>query len=122
MTRAQLHDTSLEELLSAYAVAAIQHEKATEGSDYRAANMAHDGIAAIHRELAARGERALRSLVPLLSRAEPAVRHWAAAHLLLVEPSLAEPVLAALSELPGAVGLGSGMVLKEWKKGGLHFP
>jgi len=122
MTRAQLHDASLEELLSAYAVAAIQHEKATEESDYRAANKAHDEIAAIHRELTTRGDRALRSMVPLLSRAEPAVRHWAAAHLLLVEPGLAEPVLTELSALSGAVGLGSGMVLKEWKKGSLRFP
>ncbi len=122
MMRAQLHDAPLEELVGAYAVAANQHEKATEGSDYRAANKAHDEIAAIHRELATRGDQALRSLVPLLSTAEPAVRHWAAAHLLLVAPSLAEPVLTDLSTLPGAVGLGSGMVLEEWKKGTLRFP
>lgn len=122
MKAADLQKASLEELLECYAAAAVKHDRATEEADYRAANKAHDEIVRVHRELSSRGEVALHSLSSLLSRAEPPVRHWAAAHLLLLEPAQAEPVLVALSALPGAVGLGSGMVLKEWRKGTLRFP
>lgn len=122
MRPAELGTASPSDLLRAYAEAAVRHGAASEQGDYRGANKAHDEIAQVYHELRARGQSAVRSLSALLVHRDAAVRQWAAAHMLPEDPSVAEPVLTALSALPGAVGLGASTVLSEWKKGSLRFP
>jgi len=123
MTTLDIARTPTSHLVETYAIAAAVHGEATESGNYRVANRNATIIEAIYRELRARGETALRELLPLLRDARPGVRGFAGAHCLLFAPDQASVVLEALASTPRSlVGLSAEMTLLEWKKGALRFP
>jgi len=110
-------------LIEMYATAAATHGEATESGDYKTGNRHYRIVESVYRELRSRGLEAQRALLPLLARAEPGVRGWAAAHALEFAPTEGEPVLAALAAVKASlVGLSAEMTLKEWRRGTLRFP
>ena len=108
--------------VSRYAEAAIEHMRASEAGDYRAANRAHDVVVTIYSRLRRQGYNAQATLLPLLQHRSPAVRGWAGAHALEFAPERGEPILEQLAREPGAVGLSAEMTLQQWRKGALRFP
>jgi|SRR5919109_3997723 hypothetical protein len=115
-------DHDIATLVRRYAAAATGHGKATETGDHRAANRHHDAIAGVYRDLRARGHEAQTALLALLNDSDAYVRSWAAAHALEFAPERGEPVLAALVQRGGFVGLDAEMTLAEWRQGTLRFP
>jgi hypothetical protein len=84
MTRRNLQKASLEELVHEYEQAAAAHGKALAAGSHRAANRAHDRLAAVYRELRRRAEAP--RLLPLLGSQDENVRLWVAAHALEFAP------------------------------------
>ncbi|HEX6728729.1 MAG TPA: hypothetical protein VF074_01905 [Pyrinomonadaceae bacterium] len=118
----KLKDSSIESLLSDYAQAAALHGETTWNGDYDTANFNYEVLAAIYRELRARGRGAQLCLLPLLKNSNPDVRGWAASHALEFAPEHGVPVLEDLSHSGGLPGFSAEMTLKEWRKGTLKFP
>lgn len=113
----------LAQLVRRYSIAAAAHGAAKESGSYKKANKQHDIIAGIYRELRARGLEAQLALLDLLDDPNPSVRGWAAAHALEFAPARGELVLRELARrMPGLIGLGAEMTLREWRKGALRFP
>lgn len=100
-----------------------KHGRATDAGDCRAANRAHDGLAATYRELRRRGLDAQRALLPLLEHEEPSVQCWAAAHAFELAPAAGERVLGRCERsFPGPTALDAQMTLAEWRAGRSRFP
>jgi hypothetical protein len=93
---------------------------AAQLDDIPAQHRAADRLAEIHRVLVRTGE--VGALVPLLDHETPAVRGWAAAHLLPHRPELAEPVLASIEAEGGLEGFNARWTLRMWREGTLRFP
>jgi Domain of unknown function (DUF2019) len=110
----EVRSADVSSLIESYVVAAEAHEGAIERGDHRVANKNADLLRAVSQELKARGSDALQLL---LGHEVPSVRAWSATHLLSSVPAQAEPVLAALAELPGLTGFDCRMVLKQWSEG-----
>lgn len=119
MSRHDLKQASITELVHSYETAATQHAKAIDAADSRAANKAHGRLAAAYRELRARS--AQDHLLPLLQSSNMNVRLWAAAHALEFAPERGEPVLLELETGSGRTRLEAEYTLIEWKKGTLKF-
>ena len=113
---------TIERLTDAYHRAASAHGEATVAGDHKAANRNHDVLAAVYRELRARGASAQKTLLPLMQDPDDSVRCWAGSHCLEFAPEQAEPVLRALSESRGILAFNAKMTLREWRKGNLSFP
>jgi uncharacterized protein YwqG len=109
----------LDALIDAYREAAAAHTAATDEGNFKKANRSYDLIAAVHRELGARGEPALRRLLPLMEDADNGVKTWAASHTLKFAPEQAESVLAAVAAGHGLCAFNAKMTLQEWRKGNL---
>lgn len=108
-------------LVDVYSLSAQMHGEYTVKSNYRKANEFHDRlIDSYHRicEFGADGEKAL---LKLMDHPSPHVQVWAATHSLLIDPDQALIKLHELSKLPGMLGFGAGIVIKEWEKGTLKF-
>lgn len=119
MTKRDLSDVSVEQLVAEFARAAALHGRATEEGDWRAGNRQHALLSAAYRELRARGER--EALLPLLADGDIAVRCTAAARALEFAPQAGEAVLTATSQIAGVHGLNATMILKVWRNGELSF-
>jgi hypothetical protein len=102
--------------LARYIQAAIQHGEGIEQHDSEKANTAHEALIDALDELKSRPEREHAALLSVLEHQNPRVQGWAATHLLELYPDNALPVLARLSTLPGLIGFGAEMVIKEWNK------
>jgi hypothetical protein len=122
MNLTDVSSASLEQLIDAYRHAASAHCAATVAGDHENANREHDVLAAVYRELRARGISAQMALLPLLGGLDDGVRGWAAAHSLEFAPKQAEPVLTAIAEKGGISAFNAKMTLREWRKGTLSFP
>ncbi|MBL8076095.1 MAG: DUF2019 domain-containing protein [Nitrospira sp.] len=105
--------------LARYVQAATQHGEGIEQRDSEKANAAHDALINALNELMAEPEGEHAALLSVLGHENPRVQCWAATHLLKHEPDKALPVLRRLSALPGLIGFGAEMVIKEWNKGKL---
>ena len=118
-----LENEDMESLVVRYSEAAAAHGRATECGDHEAGNVAHEQISTIYRELRRRGEGAQRALLPLLANPDIGVRAWAAAHALDFAPSEAEPVLAAISQVPKSlVAFSAKVTLRQWHASKLRLP
>lgn len=119
----RIKTASVEALVNWYKELAISHGQATIAGDYKAANKAHDLIAAIYRELRFRGSDAQFALLVLLDDSNRRVRCWAAAHALEFAPDQGEKVLVEIAESePGPTRLSAEMTIQEWRQGKLQFP
>jgi hypothetical protein len=116
-----LEHCSTSELIEDYAVAAAEHGR-NQDCDPEAANLAYGRLRDIYRELRRRGPEAQSALGFLLVDEEPSIRLWAASHSLEFDPARGELILEELSRgKPGPIRLDAEMVLKQWRKGLLHF-
>lgn len=122
MSKSDLRNRNVNELANEYVSAAIAHGNASTSGDYREANLQHDIVQDVYRELRSRGKSAQNVLLGLLDHPNEAVRGWAAFHALEFAPEKGEPVLEALSRSLGISGFNAEMTLKEWRKGSLKFP
>lgn len=122
MKETEIRSSSLEELIDAYSRSAIAHGRGTEEGDPDKANASFHVMAAVCRELRARGRDAQASLLNLLKSNEIYVRLWAASHCLEFSPKDAEKVLEGLSGGTSVVAFDAEMTLNEWRKGRLKFP
>ena len=122
MNPSDITSSSIEELADGYRRAASAHGQATHAGDHETANRHHDMVAAIYRELRARGRSAQEALLPLMQDSDDAVRSWAASHALEFAPEQAESVLNVLAEGRGISAFNAKMTLREWRKGNLSFP
>jgi hypothetical protein len=122
MTRSQKWaNATVAELLAAYSAAASAHGRATLSGNPKEANRQFHQLHSAYAELRRRGDTDLRHLEALLDDADPGVRGWAGAHLLLLSPSKAEPTLEELGKMPGLVGFSARITIQEWRKGKLRF-
>jgi hypothetical protein len=114
----RLEGRPTDELVAIYEEAAGRHHRE---SNPRKVNRAHDRLAAVYRELRARGLDAQRAL---LDHPDPGVRSWAAAHALEFAAEEGEPVLEQLvADREGRmIGFGAEWTLKVWRRGELRFP
>lgn len=86
-------------------------------------NHAARRLAAIFRDLRDLGPASLAELSRLVEHDHEAVRLWAASYVLEFAPTVAEPVLEALSAgAPGPVRASASMTLREWRSGRLKVP
>lgn len=123
MKKKDLSNLKNEDLLEVYRVEAQVHGEATDRGDYKAANKAHDCLAAAYRVLRSRGDSAQSGILQFLESQNQHLRCWAAAHALEFCPAKGEPVLRKLANSePGVVRLNAETVLSEWKEGNLRFP
>ncbi len=106
-------------LLARYVQAAIRHGEATLQSNPDKGNAEYDLLMEALKAMRASSAGERRALTSILDHPDPSVRGWAATHLLGVDPDKALPVLRRLSVLPGIIGFGAEMVIKEWNKGRL---
>ena len=110
-------------LVKMYARSAAAHGRFSEEADNRSANRHADIVAAVYRELRARGRDAQLALMPLLEDPDPDIRVWAAGHALEFAPEDGEKVLTEMAAaFKGLIGWSAEMTLKEWRKGTLRFP
>lgn len=122
MTLKNLQDASIDSLVKANAEAAAAHGETDLTGDYEKGNREYDVLAAIYRELRARGHHAQLYLLELLNDGNPYVRGWAASHSLEFAPEQGELVLTELTRCGGITGFNAEMTLEEWRKGSLKFP
>ena len=107
--------------IRAYAEAAALHGRATVVGDSKTANLAHDRLAAVYRELRDQGQR--QRLMPLLDHVDVAVRTWAAAHALEFAADHGQRVLEEIAATDrGILGFNAQQTLSVWREGGLSFP
>jgi hypothetical protein len=122
MTKTQdFHESTDEDLVRVYREAAEEQARFFTDFNHVKANKAARRLAAAYRELRTRGSAAQARLLPLLEHPEPGVRAWAAAHALEFAPERGEPVLSALVDQGGLIGLGANETLKAWRGATLTF-
>jgi hypothetical protein len=112
----------IDALTDAYVKAAAEHGAATEAGNSDRTNKCYDIVAAIYRELRARGPDAQRALLSFIDHQNVSVRCWVASHALDFAPEQGEPVLAQLASGRDLCAFDAKMTLREWKKGSLSFP
>lgn len=118
MTAKVNRSAPLEELASAFKEAAREHGRATEAGDHRKTRMLYKQIAALSKEIKARGEEGAGALVELLGDENVSVRLWAAGDVLFIEPSRAEAELERIAKGPPTlVSLDAETTLEEWRAG-----
>jgi HEAT repeat protein len=106
-------------LVARYRSAAVSHGQATLSGDYKKANATYRVLDRAYSRLGTLGDDGQRALIQLLSDPDPSVRKWAARYLLFLEPHAAEKALMEVAELPGIIGFGAGITLREWRAGRL---
>ncbi|TQF09323.1 DUF2019 domain-containing protein [Myxococcus llanfairpwllgwyngyllgogerychwyrndrobwllllantysiliogogogochensis] len=122
MKQESLSRASIQELKSMYEEAASLHGRASVSGNHRAANAQYKRIATAWRELRGRGDEGRSTLTELIRSGNPAVRAWAASHVLEFAPELAEAELERLaSGPPGVTRLDAELTLSEWRAGNLRF-
>nr|WP_236672928.1 DUF2019 domain-containing protein [Comamonas sp. JC664] len=105
-----------------YEEASSSHGEASASGNHRAANAQYKRIAAAWRELRKRGREGRSALTDLIRSSNPAVRAWAASHVLEFAPELAEAELERLASGPPSVTrLDAEVTLSEWRAGNLKF-
>lgn len=109
-----------DDLVALYVSAAVAFSRLHGGIDYRAANKAFDRLAAVYRELRARG--AQKRLRELLDHPDDGVRFAVASHAMEFAPDEGEPILRRMADGSGVRALSAGETLKAWKAGTLRFP
>ena len=122
MNPSDIPSSSVEELADDFRCVASAHSQATLAGDHENANRHHDIIAALYRELRARGASAQKVLLPLMQDPDDAVQSWAASHALEFAPEQAESVPVDLAEGRGISAFNAKMTLWEWRKESLSFP
>jgi len=108
-------------MIEQYVNAAIRHGQYSVQGDHEAANLAHDELLSVLkqiRQLPDRGEQLLRGLLVDKNRF---VVCWAATHLLPISSHEARQALMRVMEEDsnGLAGLNAKMVLQEWDSGRL---
>ncbi|MFP2960779.1 DUF2019 domain-containing protein [Myxococcus sp. 1LA] len=122
MKQESLSGASIQELKSMYEEASSSHGEASASGNHRAANAQYKRIAAAWRELRRRGREGRSALTDLIRSSNPAVRAWAASHVLEFAPELAEAELERLASGPPSVTrLDAEVTLSEWRAGNLKF-
>jgi hypothetical protein len=117
-----LSRASIQELKALYEDAASLHGQASVSGNHRTANAQYKRITTAWRELRRRGDEGRSTLTQLLQSGNPAVRGWAASHVLEFAPELAAAELERLaSGPPGVTRLDAEMTLSEWRAGNLKF-
>lgn len=102
-------------LLDRYRDAASRHGVATHAGESDQANVAHDELKDVARQLRESGD--LSQLEELLVDDESGVRLWAASHLLDEAPAVARPVLEDLVHNDRSiVGFVAQTTLREWQR------
>jgi hypothetical protein len=110
-------------LVKRYTESSAAHGRATEAGDHVAANLAHDALAEVYRELRRRGADAQRALILLLEHTDVGVRAWAGAHALEFCPEQGERVLMRVAQIPRSlISFSAEMTLRQWHDGKLRFP
>lgn len=122
MKHSWITKANLTELVAIYRAAAERHGQATAVGDSRDANRQHDVVAAVYRELRARGSSSQDALLPLMLDADTGVQTWAASHALEFAPAQGEPVLLAIGQRGGLFAFTANYTLKAWREGSLIFP
>jgi hypothetical protein len=120
MSDGEFQTCSNEELVSEYAHAAVDYDRALNAADSRSANRAQDRLVGAYREL--RSRTAATSLLPLLQSEDEVVRSFVASHALEFAPEQGEPVLLWLAARPGPNQTAAKYTLKAWREGTLRFP
>ncbi|NVJ09622.1 DUF2019 domain-containing protein [Myxococcus sp. AM001] len=122
MKQESLSGASIQELKSMYEEASSSHGEASASGNHRAANAQYKRIAAAWRELRKRGSEGRSALTDLIRSSNPAVRAWAASHVLEFAPELAEAELERLASGPPSVTrLDAEVTLSEWRAGNFKF-
>jgi hypothetical protein len=125
MTRRQDKSRAAEgvaSLLTRYVNQALRYGQALTEGDSKRANTCHAELTKLHRELRAQGAAARHELLGLLEHPEPAVRTWAATHVLEFAPERGEPVLVKLAEeAPPPLCLSAEFTLERWREGALSW-
>lgn len=104
--------------------AALEHGKATDGADYRAANRWFRSLSKARAELRREPDGGRSSLLAMLRHPSPWVRMNAAADLLGTQSDEAVPTLEAIlrdDSLRGGILTDARMVLREWRAGRLSL-
>ena len=112
----------IEKLIAKYARAAGAHGRGTVEGNSRLANRNYDKIIDALRELDQQSTDGRKVLRRLYFHQDPAVRVWAATHLIEMDTEGAVRVLREVAEHSGMIGFGAEMVLKEWEAGRLKIP
>jgi hypothetical protein len=109
-------------LLEHYIRQASLYGHALSEGNSKQANKCHAELAKLHRKLRAQGEAAQGELLGLLEHPEPAVRIWAATHVLEFAPERGEPVLARIAQEEAApLSLSAEFTLERWREGALSW-
>jgi predicted nucleotide-binding protein (sugar kinase/HSP70/actin superfamily) len=110
---------TLNAALKTFEDAAIQHEKATQSGDYKAANKAFKSINECARYF--RENEEVEKLLIFLNHESVGVRVWSASYLLFSHESDAIKTLEEISLGIGIQSFNAQMTLKEWRKGTLKL-
>ena len=107
------------ELLNNFRAAAVDYGEALEIGDHKSANKAARLGGKLKKEIVARGDKPVETLVKLLDDGDPWIRYAAAASTLDIEPERAYRVLTELQALPKAIGAAAFTVIRMWETGAL---
>jgi len=108
--------------IAGYALAAQRHGEATRAGDSAAANQAYRDLDRYWKKIQLADADWKAAFLDLLEDESPFVRAMAAAYAIHFEPTLAVPVLEALSSEAGIHGFNAQMALKLWNRGELLPP
>ena len=123
MTKLDLASETIAGLLREYADAAVSHRSASRAGNHQVANQSYGRLAAVVRELGARGPTEHAAILQLLDDDRLEVRGWAPAHSLQCDPSRAESTLEQIARGPPSMEeFSAKMVLQQWRAGTLSFP
>jgi hypothetical protein len=107
------------ELLNNFRAAALDYGEALEIGDHKSANKAARLGGKLKKEIVARGEKPVETLVKLLDDGDHWIRYAAAVSTLDREPERAYLVLTELQALPKAIGAAAFTVIRMWETGAL---
>ena len=98
---------------------AIEHGKAIDIGDYKAANKIHKKLTALYNK--AKNSNQINVFSEMLNEQNENVRLWAATFTLKYSPVLAEKTLFELSASPTIRGVGAKTTLALWKENRLNL-
>src|SRR4051812_45451301 len=111
-------DTNI--IVKEYREGALMHGVGTNSGDHKKANEGYSKLNAAYKIIKSEDPE-LNSLKELLNDEDSSVKSWAAAHLLLVDPKIAEPVLEEIAKEKGLVAFSAEMTLEQWRNNKLKF-
>lgn len=110
------------DVLDRYRSAAAADGRYSAKGVYKKANPQAELAISCYRELRSRGTPAEARLLELLEDDDPAVRVWAASHVLEFAPGQAEEALIEREAGTSLAAFTARMTLREWRAGRLAFP